>query len=151
MEELLLEAGSDPALRATVSASLAGLLAMQGEADRARSLYADAVAIYEELGLRLRRATRAHIGSRIALLAGDPVAAEDELRTANDVLVGFGAHGIAAVHAGCSRTCSPSAGPSTRRRRSRESSRSRFPRTTWRRRCSGEPRSAASSPRAATS
>ena len=100
VEELLLEAGSDPALRATVSASLAGLLAMQGEADRARSLYADAAAIYEELGLRLRRATRAHIGSRIALLAGDPVAAEAELRTANDVLVGFGAHGIAAVHAG---------------------------------------------------
>src|SRR5207244_86230 len=94
LEQLLPEAGTDRARLATVSTSLAGLLAMQGAIEDGRRVYADAVATYEELGLRLRRATYAHVGAQIELLAGEPGAAEKELRTASDALGRFGAYGV---------------------------------------------------------
>ena len=55
-EELLAGAGGDRPLRAALTSTLAGLHAMRGEFDPARRLYADAVAVYDELGLRFRRA-----------------------------------------------------------------------------------------------
>jgi class 3 adenylate cyclase/DNA-binding SARP family transcriptional activator len=98
VEELLVEPGADRAFRATVSTSLAGLLAMQGAFEDARLVYADAVATYAELGLRLRRAAHAFFGAQIELLAGDTAAAEQELRAAGATLGGFGTHGLAATH-----------------------------------------------------
>ena len=81
-----------------MSTSLAGLLAMQGAFEDARRVYADAVAIYEEVGLRLRRAAYAHVGAQVELLAGDPAAAEKELRISTDALGTFGARSFAATH-----------------------------------------------------
>ena len=97
-EQLRDDAGSDRALRATVSTSLAGLLAMQGSFDDARRVYADAVAAYEELGLHLRRASHRYVGAQIELLAGDAAAAERELRASTAALTAFGARNFAATH-----------------------------------------------------
>ena len=55
------------------------------------------MAIYDELGLRFRRAARAHIGVQIALLAGDPSRAEQELRDALATLDEIGARGVHAT------------------------------------------------------
>jgi len=96
-EELLEEVGSDRALRAALTSTLGGLVAMQGELERGRGMYDDAMAIYDELGLRFRRAARAHIGAQIALLAGDAAGAERELRDALEALAEIGARGVHAT------------------------------------------------------
>ena len=90
-EQLLAAAGRDRALRTAVSTSIAGLLAMQGRFDEARRLHADATAVAEELGLRLRAAGRAAIGAQVELLAGDGAAAELLLRQACDAAAELGA------------------------------------------------------------
>jgi ATP/maltotriose-dependent transcriptional regulator MalT len=95
--ELLGEVGGDRPLRAALTSTLGGLLAMEGELARGRGLHDDAMAIYDELGLRFRRAARAHIGAQIALLGGDPEAAERELRDALETLAEIGAHGVHAT------------------------------------------------------
>ncbi len=100
VRELLHEAETDRALRATVSTSLAWLLAMTGEFEDARAIYAEAAAIYDEFGLTLRRATHALLGAQIELIAGDAAAAEKELRAASEALGGFGARGLAATLGG---------------------------------------------------
>ncbi len=99
-ELLLEEAGSDRALVAGLSSTLAGLRAMRGEFDAARRLYADARALYEELGLWFRRAARAFVGAQIELLAGDIDAAEGELRRAHETLVEMGDRSVRPVVAG---------------------------------------------------
>jgi class 3 adenylate cyclase/tetratricopeptide (TPR) repeat protein len=96
-EELLLEARGDRIVEATVGASLAGLLAMQGAFDEARRIYRDAIATYDELGLRLRRVVQALVGAQIELLAGNAAAAETELRAASEALGELGARGVAAT------------------------------------------------------
>jgi DNA-binding SARP family transcriptional activator len=96
-EQLLEEIGGDRPLRAALTSTLGGLLAMQGDVDRGRSLYDDAMAIYDELGLRFRRAARAHIGAQIALSSSDPAGAERELRTALQTLDEIGASGVHAT------------------------------------------------------
>jgi DNA-binding SARP family transcriptional activator/class 3 adenylate cyclase len=96
-EELLADAGGDRALRAALTSTLGGLVAMQGDLERGRGLYDDAMAIYDELGLRFRRAARAHIGSQIALLGGDAAGAEHALRDALQALGEMGAHGVHAT------------------------------------------------------
>ena len=93
-EELLRGAGGDRPLRAALTSTLAGLYAMRGDLELGRSSFADAVAVYDELGLRFRRAARAHIGAQIALLADEPAEAERELRTALDTLAEIGARGV---------------------------------------------------------
>jgi ATP/maltotriose-dependent transcriptional regulator MalT len=93
-EELLRDTGSDRPLRAALTSTLAGLYAMRGDLELGRSSYADAIAVYDELGLRFRRAARAHIGAQIALLEGEPAEAERELRTALDTLAEIGARGL---------------------------------------------------------
>jgi DNA-binding SARP family transcriptional activator/class 3 adenylate cyclase len=95
-EELLAGVGGDRPLRAALASTLGGLLAMQADS-RGRELYDDAIAIYDELGLRFRRSARAHIGAQIALLAGDASAAERELRDALDALSEIGARGVHAT------------------------------------------------------
>ena len=79
-EEILSGAGDDRTLDAGMRGILAGLHAMRGRFEEARELYTAAFAILEQLGLQLRMATRRTISGAVELLAGDPVAAERELR-----------------------------------------------------------------------
>jgi DNA-binding SARP family transcriptional activator/tetratricopeptide (TPR) repeat protein len=99
VKELLSDARADRALRATLSTSLALLLAMQGgiEIDDARATYWEAVATLEELGLPLRRAIHSLYGAQIELLAGDAEAAVAELAAATETLNRFGARAVAAT------------------------------------------------------
>ena len=69
-ESLLAELPDDRSLRASVTASIAGLRAMQGEFDEARRLQGLARALHEELGHRFRIATRSLIAAEIEALAG---------------------------------------------------------------------------------
>ena len=73
-------ARSDRTVEAGMLGMLAGLNAMQGQFAEARVMFAQGLAILEELGLKLRMATRRTISGAIELLADDPVAAERELR-----------------------------------------------------------------------
>ena len=79
-DEILRRAGGDRTLDAGIRGILAGLHAMRGRFDEARELYASGFAILEQLGLQLRMATRRTVSGAVELLAGDPVAAERELR-----------------------------------------------------------------------
>lgn len=79
-DELLGLANGDRTVEAGMLGMLAGLNAMQGRFTEARLLFAKALAIMEELGMKLRMATRRTISGAIELLADDPIAAERELR-----------------------------------------------------------------------
>jgi class 3 adenylate cyclase/tetratricopeptide (TPR) repeat protein len=94
---LLAEAGDDQTIEAAISSSLAGLLAMRGQFEDARSLWSSATARFEELGLNYRRAVRCTIGADIEALAGDDEAAERELRSGYDTLELMGEKGARAV------------------------------------------------------
>jgi class 3 adenylate cyclase/tetratricopeptide (TPR) repeat protein len=92
------ELGLDPPLRSSLNTSLAGLLALRGDLDDARRLFKDAAATYEEFGLRFRRATQSFVGAQIELLAGDPSAAERELRASSRAFDEIGAATSATTH-----------------------------------------------------
>jgi ATP/maltotriose-dependent transcriptional regulator MalT len=92
------ELGLDRPLRSAIHTSLAGLVALRGDFDEARSLYRDATATYEEFGLRFRRATQAFVGAQIELLAGDVDAAERELRASSSAFDEIGAATSATTH-----------------------------------------------------
>jgi class 3 adenylate cyclase/tetratricopeptide (TPR) repeat protein len=92
------ELGLDPPLRSSLNTSLAGLLAMRGDIDEARSMFRDAAATYEEFGLRFRRATQSFVGAQIELLAGDAAAAEQELRASSATFEAIGAGTSATTH-----------------------------------------------------
>ena len=77
----LSESEDDRLLTASILSSLAVLLAMRGEFDDARTRWARARALWDELGMAQNRALRTIDGSAIELLAGDVDAAELELRT----------------------------------------------------------------------
>ena len=88
----------DPAQTAPVLTSRAGLLAMAGEIDQARTELGRAAALNEEFGLRFRRATQGFVGAQIELAAGDLEAAERELRTSSSALADYGAATSATTH-----------------------------------------------------
>jgi class 3 adenylate cyclase len=88
----------DEALRSSIHTSLSGLLAMRGEFDKARRRFRDAAATSEEFGLRFRRATQSFVGAQIELLAGDPAAAERELRASSGAFDEIGAATSATTH-----------------------------------------------------
>ena len=71
---------------------------MRGDFDEARSMFKDAAATYEEFGLRFRRATQSFVGAQIELLAGDPAAAERELRASSEAFDEIGAATSATTH-----------------------------------------------------
>jgi ATP/maltotriose-dependent transcriptional regulator MalT len=79
-EEMLDRSGRDPTVEARVMVPLAGLEAMRGRFDRARSLYRRSQNILADLGLRPLLAAHTLALSSIEALAGTPAAAEDELR-----------------------------------------------------------------------
>jgi class 3 adenylate cyclase/tetratricopeptide (TPR) repeat protein len=97
--ELLAEARGNPLGEAAVLSSLAGLYAMQGAFDDARSSAERARAIYEERGLRLPIAGLTQITGPAELLAGDAEAAERELRLGYEILVAAGAHSFVGLQA----------------------------------------------------
>jgi class 3 adenylate cyclase/tetratricopeptide (TPR) repeat protein len=98
LESLPSELGLDRPLRSSVHTDLAGLLALRGDFDEARRLFRDAAATSEEFGLRFRRATQAFVGAQIELLAGDPAAAERELRGSSAAFDEIGAATSATTH-----------------------------------------------------
>ena len=89
-DELLGLARGDRTVEAGVLGVLAGLNAMQGRFAEGRTLFAQGLAILEELGLDLRMATRRTISGMIELLADDPTAAERELRWGYERLEAMG-------------------------------------------------------------
>jgi len=93
-EELSESVLDDVEVRAGIASTLAGLHAMQGQFDEARTLAEEGRAIYEELGLRYMRAgPHSHAAGSIELLAGDPAAAARELRWGYDALEQMGERG----------------------------------------------------------
>jgi tetratricopeptide (TPR) repeat protein len=93
-EHFLAEASGDSTVEAGTLSVLAVLRAMQGELDEARRLWAIASEIYDELGLRYRRAARSLLPATIELLADDPSAAAAELLDGYRTLEEMGERGV---------------------------------------------------------
>ena len=98
----LAEYPDDRLLEASVTAVLAGLHAMEGELDEARSMFARAREVHEELGRRFRLATMLSLlAADIEQLAGRPEAAVSTLRWAYETVNEMGALSVTATMAGC--------------------------------------------------
>jgi class 3 adenylate cyclase/tetratricopeptide (TPR) repeat protein len=94
-EELLHDAaGARPTVQAAVRGSLAGLQAMLGSFDEARALYRRQCEILDDLGLRYSLAAGTILYARIEMAAGDPAAAERELRSGYETLEEMGERGV---------------------------------------------------------
>jgi class 3 adenylate cyclase/tetratricopeptide (TPR) repeat protein len=89
-EEMLAQTGRDPTVEARVMVPLAGLEAMRGGFDRARALYRRSQDILADLGLRPLLAAHTLALSSVEALAGDPGAAEEELRFGVEELEALG-------------------------------------------------------------
>jgi class 3 adenylate cyclase/tetratricopeptide (TPR) repeat protein len=89
-EEITAQAGDDRVLAAIVLPPTGGLHALRGDFGLARSLYGRARASFEEFGLRAALAALPLYSGPIELLAGDPRAAERELRRGYDLLQNMG-------------------------------------------------------------
>jgi class 3 adenylate cyclase len=85
-EGMLLEARGNQVLGANIAAALAGLLGMRGAFDAARERARFAEEIYLELDLQLAFAGLTQVTGPMELLAGDPAAAERELKRGLDIL-----------------------------------------------------------------
>jgi hypothetical protein len=96
-EGFLADAAGSRATEAGVRGALAALHAMDGDDARARMLWADARGLYEELGMTFRLATRALVPGTIEMLAGNPAAAERELREGYATLEAMGEVGTRAT------------------------------------------------------
>ena len=89
-EELLVQAEGDRKSESLILAVLAHLEAMRGNADRARDLYGRSRATLEELGVKLLAALTSLDSGWVEMIAGDPVAAERELRGDYETLNAMG-------------------------------------------------------------
>jgi class 3 adenylate cyclase len=83
-EEIARRVEGDRQAEAVIVCVRGQLEAMRGNFDRARKLYRSALATFEELGLPVDAATVSLSSGSVELLAGDPVAAERELRRGYD-------------------------------------------------------------------
>ena len=100
-EQYLAEQADDRLLEASVSTVLAGLRAMQGDFDEARSMYSQARSVHEELGRHFRVATVASlIAAEIEQLADQPEEAVSILRWSYDTVREMGAMSATATIAG---------------------------------------------------
>jgi tetratricopeptide (TPR) repeat protein len=79
-EEVLARPGTQPRVRAAALRAQAGLAAWAGEEQRARALVRGHRRLVRDLGLRVSAASAAETYGLVELAAGDPVAAETELR-----------------------------------------------------------------------
>jgi class 3 adenylate cyclase/tetratricopeptide (TPR) repeat protein len=93
-EAILARAQKAPGVQSTCLVCLAGLHAMAGHFEHARSLLARGRAISEELGFRVWQAGFSLLASDIAMLRDDPAAAESELRRGYQALEGMGERGL---------------------------------------------------------
>jgi class 3 adenylate cyclase/tetratricopeptide (TPR) repeat protein len=96
-EEMLVTLTHDRTLEAGLHTAMSGLLAMQGDFDEARRLWNAARIVYEELGLRSRRAGRSLDAAEIELLAGNPDEAVAILRWACGKLEELGIQSVRAT------------------------------------------------------
>ena len=96
-EEMLTMPIPDRSYQAGLQSTLGALRAMEGNFDEARSLWDDARTVYEELGLRARRAGRSLIPAEIELLAGNPSEAIAILGWACEKLEELGVESIRAT------------------------------------------------------
>jgi class 3 adenylate cyclase/tetratricopeptide (TPR) repeat protein len=85
-ERMLAEAEGNPVMTANVAAALAGLHAMRGDFAAARKNGRLAETVFLDLGLQLAFAGLTQVTGPVELLAGDPPAAERELRRGLEVL-----------------------------------------------------------------
>jgi class 3 adenylate cyclase/tetratricopeptide (TPR) repeat protein len=79
-EHMVAETGHHHTVEARVTVSIAGLEAMRGRFERARALYWRSKEILADLGLKPWLAAHTLALASVETLAGDPGAAEDELR-----------------------------------------------------------------------
>jgi class 3 adenylate cyclase/tetratricopeptide (TPR) repeat protein len=94
-EKLLAEIGGQrPTVEAALLGTLAGLEAMRGSFDDARGLYARQQSMHEDLGRPYSFAAATIMAGRIEMLAGEPAAAEAELRRGYAILEGMGELGV---------------------------------------------------------
>jgi class 3 adenylate cyclase/tetratricopeptide (TPR) repeat protein len=84
------QASRNQVLRAAAGYTLAHVQAMRGRFAEARDLAARSTATYEELGLRFSLAAWSVRPASVELLAGDPAAAEQILRSGFDTLSSMG-------------------------------------------------------------
>jgi tetratricopeptide (TPR) repeat protein len=96
-QTILAEAGDNRLMAANVLSSLAGLEAMRGRFDTARSHVSDARAIYDDLGLQLAVAGLTQVAGPLELLASEPRRAEVELRRGLAILEHAGGRGMVAL------------------------------------------------------
>jgi tetratricopeptide (TPR) repeat protein len=89
-EEFLAVAPDDRTVQAGVLTTLAGLYAMRGDFEPARASLARGFTIYDELGLRARRAIRSLIEASIDLLEGDAAAAVEALQAGYEEFTNMG-------------------------------------------------------------
>jgi class 3 adenylate cyclase/tetratricopeptide (TPR) repeat protein len=90
-EEMLQRTG-DRTVQAMLTALIAGLLAMQGAFDEGRARVRRARAMLEEFGAVVKAGHARSFAAEVELLAGDPVAAERELRQGYETLTKAGDH-----------------------------------------------------------
>ncbi len=89
-EDLLANGGGDRRVEGLSLRVLAQLEAMRGEFERARDLYRRSRAVLEEFGWNLLAVRTSIQSGQVELLAGDPVAAEAELRKDYEALERMG-------------------------------------------------------------
>ena len=89
-EVVLAELRDEPRLQARLRFFTAGHLAMQGHFQEARRILAEAKERFREYGERLWLATTGFVAGPVELLAGDLMAAEEELRANCEALEGMG-------------------------------------------------------------
>jgi class 3 adenylate cyclase/tetratricopeptide (TPR) repeat protein len=99
VEAIAASAERNVVLRANVFTSLAGLLAMRGDFERARALYRDAGDVYDELGLRMSRVGLTDVVAFVESLAGDAAEAVRVLRSGYAVLDAGGFEGLRGTYA----------------------------------------------------
>jgi tetratricopeptide (TPR) repeat protein len=87
------QTADESSIQGIATGNLAELEAMRGRFDEARSLCADAKAVLEERGRVLHLAGVALYSGPVEFLAGEPEAAERELRWAYDILERIGERG----------------------------------------------------------
>ena len=89
-ESLIAEDLRDRQVRSMIMFKIAQLRAMNGDFERARLQYREARALLKDLGQSVRLASSSLDSATVELLAGDPAAAERELRPDYDTLVKLG-------------------------------------------------------------
>jgi tetratricopeptide (TPR) repeat protein len=99
-KQTLEQAATNRKMQGFITLLSAPLYAMQGDFETARRLYRDARATFEEIGATLYDARTSIESSTVELLAGDPTAAERELRHDYATLDGIGERYLRSTVAG---------------------------------------------------